>query len=121
MIKLNKEQYIQCYNLFKPMSYNLNCLAVINGDSTGEIWVDQLVIDGNSDVPTQKPNLGVLMDSEFSIYLAGNISETHQELILEIENLLMDELFRAAEEKKEEYSVYISDSSWDAFSNETNI
>ena len=39
---MDKIEFIKVKNLFQEVFINLNGLAVINGDSNGRIWVDDL-------------------------------------------------------------------------------
>ncbi|NPD90120.1 MAG: GNAT family N-acetyltransferase [Asgard group archaeon] len=59
--EIKKNDFERIRSLFEDVFFNLNSLAVINGDNDGRIWVDDI----------ENPQTGMIVDNEWAIYVAG--------------------------------------------------
>jgi len=62
VVELKKEEYSIAKNLFSGLHFQINCLAVLNNDAKGRIWVNN----------KEDPQSGLLVDSIYVMYSAGN-------------------------------------------------
>jgi RimJ/RimL family protein N-acetyltransferase len=96
-------------SLFEEVFFNLNSLVVINGDNEGRIWVDDI----------KNANTGLLVDNEWSAYLAGDPS--NKEFNRSLGKLLKNEIMPKAEKHSEnanpeynagEFVIYYNNEDW---------
>ncbi len=109
IIELKKEEFKKVKTLFKDVFFNLNSLAVLNGDNEGRVWINNL----------ENLKTGMLVDNEWSIYLIGD--HTNKTFNKEIGKIIRKEIFPKAEEhalkmspeyNNGEWVVYFSRNEW---------
>ena len=104
MIELQLEEFEKVRGLFAEVEYSLNCMVVIAGINPGRIWVDS----------KEKPTSGFLVDSIWSLFLAGN--PNNDEFNASIGKILKDEIFPIASKKEEithgEWVFYFEHQDW---------
>ncbi|MFX0092482.1 MAG: hypothetical protein ACFFBD_12030, partial [Candidatus Hodarchaeota archaeon] len=101
MIKqISKKDFSKVKALFKEVEFNLNCLGVINGNNDGRIWVDN----------QSEPKTGLLVDNEWSIYLAG--SPNNEEFNRAAGHIIASEILSEARKINDEFVFYYARKEW---------
>ena len=100
IIELTTENFRKAKYFFKDVYFNLNSLAVINGDNDGRIWVDSL----------DNPKTGMIVDNEWSIYVTGD--HTNKEFNREASQIIREEIFPVAEQHALKLSPEYNNGEW---------
>ena len=98
--ELTKENFKHVKKLFEEVFFNLNSLAVLNGDNEGRVWVDKI----------DNPSSGMLVDNEWSIYVAGD--HTNGSFNTSAGEIIRSEIFPAAEQHALKLSPEYNNGEW---------
>ncbi len=107
--EIKKSEFQRVKNLFQGVFFNLNSLAVINGDSEGRVWVDN----------KEQPQSGLLVDNGWSSYLAGD--PDNRDFNKHISKIIQEIIFPEAEKlgaetnpefNNNEWVIYYDDDKW---------
>ena len=99
--KLETAEYSKVERLFDETSININCIAVLNGDNDGTIWVNDLT----------NPTSAFMVDNEFTMYLVGNTKNS--QFNQEIGEIIRQEIFPPAGKKNDEWVIYYRHPEWE--------
>jgi RimJ/RimL family protein N-acetyltransferase len=104
MREIQKHEFKKYKQLFENVFFNLNSLAVINGDNHGRIWLDD----------PDNSKTGLLVDNEHSIYLVGNNSNTavNKQIANLIFNKILPEARKVAKDSEGTWVIYYDQNSW---------
>ncbi len=100
ILEIAKKDFKNVKDLFADIFFNLNSLAVINGDNAGRIWVDSL----------DNPKTGMIVDNECSIYITGD--QSNKQFNTDVSSIIREEIFLAAEQHALKLSPEYNNGEW---------
>ncbi|WP_457916982.1 GNAT family N-acetyltransferase [Candidatus Lokiarchaeum ossiferum] len=99
---LQKEKYAQVRQLFEEVAINLNCIAVLNHDNDGKVWVDDI----------HTPSSAFLVDNQYSMYLVGNTA--NKQFNYGIGEIIKKQIWPIMKPEHGEWVIYFSNPKWNS-------